>query len=338
MRYQEMDFWVKLWKKSEEYGFLAQAPAHILQQKLKDLDKAYQDGFDKSQPGKRLPLFRKRNRHDSFRFPEPKQFEIKGNRIKLPKIGWVSFFKSLEVQGIIKNATISKSGNHWFVSIQVEQPQPVSRSNVTTAIGIDMGIAKFAACSDGSSIEPIHVFRHHQKKLTQAQRILSRKTKFSNNWRKQLKRIQKIHHTIANTRLDFLHKWSTHLSKNHAIVVVEALKVKNMSQSAKGTLEEPGQKVKAKSGLNKSILDQGWGEFKRQLRYKLAWQNGIYLEVPPHGTSISCSHCGLAHKDNRLSQSEFSCVSCGYKDNADVNAAKNILAAGHAVMACGASA
>ena len=97
MRYFETDFWSKLWKQSEEYGFLAQCPAHIIQQKLKDLDKAYTDAFDKTQPDKRLPKTRKRMKHDSFRFPEPKQFVLEGNRIKLPKIGWIRFFKSQKI-------------------------------------------------------------------------------------------------------------------------------------------------------------------------------------------------------------------------------------------------
>lgn len=122
------------------------------------------------------------------------------------------------------------------------------------------------------------------------------------------------------------------------MVVVEALKITNMSKSAKGDIDNPGKNVQAKAGLNKSILDQGWGEFKRQLKYKLGWLSGTYVEVSPQYTSQKCSKCGNINKDNRKTQSNFCCITCNHTEHADINAALNILAAGHAVMACGASA
>ena len=120
------------------------------------------------------------------------------------------------------------------------------------------------------------------------------------------------------------------------MVVVEDLQIKNMSSSASGTMENPGRNVRVKSGLNKSILDQGWGEFVRQLEYKLGWLGGILLRVAPQYTSQKCSQCGHISKDNRKSQAKFKCMACGFEANADHNAALNILAAGHAVSACGA--
>ena len=155
------------------------------------------------------------------------------------------------------------------------------------------------------------------------------------NWRKQKARIQKIYSKITHIRRHFLHQVSTYLSKNHAMIVVEDLKITNMSRSAKGTEQMPGHHVKAKSGLNKSILDQGWGEFKRQLEYKLTWLGGLFLKVSPKHTSQKCHVCGHTEKANRLSQSGFVCLACAHSANADVNAAKNILAAGYAVLACG---
>jgi len=151
------------------------------------------------------------------------------------------------------------------------------------------------------------------------------------------KRIQVYHRRIAQCRRDFLHKASTILSKNHAMIVVEALKITNMSKSAKGTLDNPGKQVRAKSGLNKSILDQGWGEFRRQLQYKLAWLGGLYIEVDPRYTSQTCSSCYYCSSENRLTQEDFCCKQCGHEENADTNAAKNVLAAGHAVLACGSN-
>lgn len=118
------------------------------------------------------------------------------------------------------------------------------------------------------------------------------------------------------------------------MVVIEDLKVTNMSKSASGTIEAPGRSVKAKSGLNKSILDQGWGGFRRQLEYKQAWLGGGVLAINPGNTSRTCPACDHVAAGNRKTQSRFECVECGYAENADLNAAINILRAGHARLAC----
>ena len=338
MRYGEMDYFLKLLKSSDEYSFLKEAPSHCLQQKLKDLDKAYRDGFDKKQSRKWLPKKRKKQLHSSFRFPDSKQFEIDNRRMKLPKLGWVSFYKSQPILGAIKNITLSYQAGHWYASIQVEQEIQTHAIKSSSIIGLDMGISSFVTTSQGEHISPINAFRKLAARLKRLQRRLSKKKKFSQNWRKIKTKIQHLHQKIGHIRRDFLHKTSTMLSKNHASIVVEALKVVNMSKSSKGTLEAPGKCVKAKSGLNKSILDQGWGEFKHQLGYKLNWHGGMLVEVPAHYTSQQCSVCGHITKENRTNQAKFECVSCGHKAHADVNAAKNILAAGHAVLACGEKA
>ena len=333
MWYHEADFWVKLWKQSEEYAFLKACPAQLMQQKLKDLDKAFRDAFDKKQPLKRLPIWRERGKHDSFRYPQ--HFKLDNKRIFLPKIGWVSFFKSQSISGIPKNVTVSRQGEYWYISIQTEEQKEAHIHPSQSAVGIDLGIARFAALSNGASLSAIDSFRKHENKLSKLQRQLRKKIKFSNNWKKQVCKIGKYHQKIANIRKDFLHKASTTLSKNHAMIVVEDLKIANMSKSAKGTRDNPGKNVKAKSGLNKSILDQGWGEFRRQLSYKLEWLGGIFLKVNPKYTSQQCNSCKFIDKGNRLTQSLFKCLQCNHVDHADTNAAKNILAAGHAVLACG---
>jgi len=128
--------------------------------------------------------------------------------------------------------------------------------------------------------------------------------------------------------MDYLHKNSSQISKHHALVVLENLKIRNMSKSASGTVEAPGANVKAKSGLNKSIQDQGWYEFRRQLTYKLEWNGGRVILISPQYTSQRCSSCKRYNVANRYSQSGFKCVECGFTTNADHNAALNILAAG----------
>ena len=317
-----------LWK--TEMSFLREAHSQPLQQALKDLDRALKDAFKKE---KRFPKFKKKGQSDGFRFPQG--VKLDNDKIYLPKIGWCKFRKSRDVEGTIKNVTVSRTGEKWYVSIQVEKEisEPVHPSK--TAIGIDMGIARFATMSDGAVIEPINRYREWQKKLTREQRKLSRKQKYSANWKKQKTKIQKIHINIANVRKDFLHKATSEISKNHAIVVLEDLKVRNMSRSARGTIEEPGANVAAKSGLNKSILDQGWYEFRRQLTYKEQWRGGVVVLINPANTSRICSACSHKASENRQSQAHFQCVTCGHSENADLNAARNILAVGRTVLACG---
>jgi len=329
--YNEMDFWSKVLKSSDEYAFLKEAPAHIIQQKLKDLAKAYKDGFDKTQPNKRLPTKRKMQLHSSFRFPAPNQIKMDNRRVCLPKIGWVSFHKSQKIVGEPKNITISHKSGHWYMSIQVEVEISQRAAANDTAVGIDVGIARFATCATVNNdciYEPKNSFRNIESKLGKEQRKLKHKKKFSKNWIKQTKKIQKLHSKAANIRNDYLHKVSTEICKNHAMIFIEDLKVSNMSKSAKGTQEQHGKNVKAKSGLNKSILDQGWYKFRNQLEYKSYWQGGVVVAVEPRYTSQTCSNCGNKAKESRLTQSSFVCVSCGFEVNADVNAARNVLAAG----------
>ena len=337
MWYQEADFWTKLWKRSDEYTFLKIAPAHCIQQTLRDLDRAYRDAFDKTQPNKRLPRLHKRSRHNRFRFPEPKHITIDNRRIKLPKLGWLGFHKSSAIDGEIRNVTVSEKAGAWYVSIQVqiELPEPVNDDRQTLAMGLDLGIKHFVASSSGELIQPVNASQHYADKLARLQRQLARKVKFSANWQKLKAKIGRCHQKISAVRHDFLHKLSTTLSKSHAMIVVEDLKVSNMSRSAARTVDNPGKQVSAKSGLNKAILDQGWAEFCRQLGYKLSWRGGELLKVAPQYTSQRCHQCQHMSAANRVSQGEFVCERCGHAAHADINAARNILAAGHAVLACG---
>jgi putative transposase len=331
--YYQMCYWLTLWKSSQEYGFLKECSSSILQQKLKDLDRAFRDCFDKNQPGKRMPCWRKKQIHNSFRYPTG--FKVEDKRVFLPKIGWVNFFNSRRIVGRAKNVTISKSGKHWYVSIQTEQnvDAPVHSSN--SEVGIDLGIVSFATLSDGRQINSPKPLSKVAKKLARQQRLVAKKKRGSKNRARANQKVAVLHQKVANVRKDFLHKLSYDICKNHAQIVIENLKVKNMSKSVKGTLDLPGKNVKAKSRLNRSILDQGWGEFRRQLSYKAFWFGGLLVEVDARYTSQKCSSCYYVDANNRKTQENFLCQSCGYTENADVNAAINILAAGQAVSACG---
>lgn len=129
-------------------------------------------------------------------------------------------------------------------------------------------------------------------------------------------------------RQDALHKISHQISKNHALIVMEDLQVKNMTKSAKGTKEHPGKNVAQKSGLNQSILNQGWKAFQNLLNYKASWRGGFIVLVPPQYTSQTCPCCGHISKENRMTQDNFTCVHCGYHEHADVVGAKNVLQKG----------
>ncbi len=318
-----------------EYPFLREVHSQPLQQTLKDLASAYQRAFDPKLAA-RFPRFKKRGRSQGIRFPQG--FEIDGNGIFLPKVGWIGFRKSREIEGAPKNVTVSFDGGHWYVAIQTQREinEPLHASD--SVVGIDLGVARFAALSDGTFIEGANAFKTHEKCLAFYQRRMARKVKFSANWQKAKAKVTTTHRKIRNIRNERLHRASTTISKNHAVVVMEDLRILNMTASAKGTVEQPGTNVRAKSGLNRRILAQGWGEFRRQLRYKLAWNGGALLLVDPRNTSRTCAQCEHVSRENRQTQAVFRCIACGHAANADTNAAINILRrAGQARIACGDS-
>jgi len=331
MSYVLMAKQLTAWRHSPETFWLAEAPVHPLQQALKDLERAYTNFFAKRAA---FPRFKKKGRHDAFRYPQGVKLDQANNRLFLPKLGWLRYRKSREVLGTVKNVTVIQSCGTWFISIQTEREVATPVPTANSAVGIDLGIARFATLSDGTFLTPLNSFKRHEVRLRRAQRAMSRKTKFSNNWKRAKARVQRIHVRIANSRRDFLHKASTTISNNHALVCLEDLRVANMSASAKGTADQPGKHVKAKAGLNKAILDQGWAEFRRQLEYKLEWNGGWLVAVPPQHTSQTCPACGYVSAVNRRTQAQFACVACGYHNHADVVGALNVLRAGHARFAC----
>jgi putative transposase len=208
----------------------------------------------------------------------------------LPKVGFVKIRKSREIEGIIKNVTVSRQGKHWYISVQTEQEVAAPICQSQSAVGIDLGVVRFATLSTKEIIPAINTHKLEEK-LSKEQRKLSRKKIFSNNWKEQKQRVAQVHTKKANITKDFHHKVSTEISKNHAIVVMEDLRVSNMSASAKGTVEEPGRNVKAKSGLNKSILRQGWYSFRLMMQYKLDWNGGRLVLVDQKNTSRECPKC-----------------------------------------------
>lgn len=311
------------------FDWLAAVPVHALQQALRDLDAAYQRFFAKLGG---YPRPRQKDRDDTFRFPDPnhlgfKRLSKRMGAIKVPKLGWIKCRDWRPLGGDLRNITIRRKAGHWYVSIQWQREVEAPKTKNGPAVGVDRGIAVFAALSDGTKIEPLNSFRRIEVKLAKHQRRLARKEKFSANWRKLKAKISRLHSHAANARKDYLHKRSLEIAESQGVVKIERLNVRGMSASAKGNVEEPGRNVRAKSGLNRSILDQGWGMFKTMLVYKLVERGGRLEEVPAAYTSQTCAECGVVDRESRPDQSTFRCTACGHADNADVNAARNILQA-----------
>ncbi|MBF0433644.1 MAG: transposase, partial [Fibrobacteria bacterium] len=324
----------------EQFEWLKTAPSQTLQQVLKDLDQAYKNFFRRATKGGEapgFPKFKKKGVNDSFRLPQG--FSLAGEgRVKLPKVGMVKFIQSQEIQGRIRNITIRKDGKHWYIAFNCEVNMNVP-VNQGSQIGVDCGIAQTVTTSEAVFHNlPKETLQYWQERLKKAQRQLARKTKKSKNWIKCKQEITRIFKKIRDIRHDMLHKISTEIAQNHSYVVLEDLKTANMTKSAKGDLENPGKCVKAKSGLNREILNSGWHTFKVMLGYKCEWYGSFLELVDPKHTSQTCHECECVSKNNRKSQSVFVCESCGHTDNADVNAAKNIRTRGLRGRASGAAA
>jgi putative transposase len=313
----------------DDLEWMRAAPVHSLQSALKDLNRAFENFF----AGRAAyPRFKRKGDGDGFHLKDKaylgfKRLNRNKGAVRLPKIGWVKLRGWRALGGALRNVTISRRAGHWYAAVawQAEVDDPAS--SLQPPVGVDRGVAIFAALSTGQTYTAPRFFGRVETKLANTQRKLARQMKGSANWRKTKARIARLHLRAANARRDFLHKVSLDIAKNHGVVAIEKLQVKNMSRSAKGTAEAPGRNVAAKAGLNRSILDKGWSMFATLLRYKLGDRGGELIELPPQYTSQTCAECGSINKESRKSQSEFACVECGHSANADVNAARNILQA-----------
>lgn len=321
------------WRNDPSKAWLKESPCQVQQQAIRDLCESYKRFFNKIAD---KPKFKKKGRcRESFRFSKSDRFEIDqlNNRVKFPKVGWIRYRNSRPIVGKPRNITVSRRCGYWYMSVLVEQISPdPTHPHTESAIGIDVGVKQFAVTDVGDAIPPLNARQRIQRRLAGLQRVLARKMTFSGKWKRIRRKIANLRSKEVNRRHNYLHQLSHAISKSHAIVCVEALQVKNLTASAKGSVDKPGVQVAQKSGLNRVILDQGWSEFRRQLRYKLHRKGGRLVEVTPAYTSQACSRCGYSDRDNRPSRSVFCCQSCRHTEHADVNAAKNILAAGLAAL------
>jgi len=243
---------------------------------------------------------------------------------KREKTSWLREIDSQTIQQSIANMDKAYQ-YHASILVDIEEKETIITHN-SKSVGIDVGISLVVADSNGRKVKPLDLVRELSKLRTKAQQ-LSRKKKGSNNRAKAKAKIAKQNLRIANMRKDFLHKLSLQYSENQT-VVVEDLKIKNMTSKTKGTVEKPSKNASAKRGLNRVITQQSWGLFFEFLEYKLRERGGQLIKVDPKYTSQTCNECGHISKENRKSQDKFVCTACGHSANADINASKNILARG----------
>lgn len=319
-----------------EHEWLKQAPAHCLQQTLKDLDQAC-----KAHGTWKVKWRSARRWSPSFRFPDGSKISVErlGKRLgrcKLPKFGWACFRWSRALGGQVRSATVSRGGAHWYISFLVEDGHVTPEQHVSNAVvGVDRGVAVAVAVSDGTLRDREFCTPGEAKRYRRLQQRLARQEKGSANRKKTLAAMRVIKCRERDRRNDFTAWTANRLATRHGLVAIEDLRTRNMTRSAKGTVEAPGSNVKQKAGLNRSILDKGWHKFQLALENVARYTGARIVKVPAAYTSQTCSECHVVDPESRKSQAVFRCTACGHEENADVNAAKNILAAGLAVTACG---
>lgn len=343
------------------YGSQSAQPTEIRQQRpdqavwsfssqqatLRRLNKAFAGFFRRiktANPGVKpgYPRFKGKARFDSVEWPKDgdgARWLPKTKRVYLQGIGQVKVDLHRQVAGRVKTIQIKRQGRHWVLVLSCDDVPTNPLPATGRQAGIDVGIASFATTSDGEHVDNPRWERAAADRLAVAQQRLARTKRRSTNRERKRETVAARHRKIANQRKDFHHKQARALVERYDLVVVEDLQITNMMRRAKPVAdqENPGQFLpngaRAKSGLNRSIGDAGWGGFVSILRAKAEDAGRIWIEVDPRHTSDGCEKCGYAAAENRLTQADFVCQRCLHRAQADEMAARNILRAGLALHA-----
>jgi putative transposase len=258
-------------------------------------------------------------------------------RLYLQGIGHVRVHAHRPVNGRVKTITVKRQGTRWYVILACDQVPARPLAPTGTVVGIDLGVASLLTTSDGEHVANPRHLAASAARLAAAQQRLARCTRGSNRRRKQRDQVASLHRKVRRQRLDHAHKTALGLVRRYDLLVHEDLAVANMTRSAAGSVEAPGRNVVAKRGLNRSIIDAGWGVFLSILAAKAESAGRTLIAVNPANTSRTCACCGHCAAGNRVTQAEFRCVACGFAAHADHNAATNILRAGLARQAARAA-
>ena len=347
--YAETDRALTAMKKTPELAFLGEVSSVPLQQALRHQHAAFA-AFSGGRA--RYPRFKSRQGHQSAHYTRS-AFTFRGGVLKLAKtaipLRYVWSWPDVDVTTLNPATVIvaRESDGRWYVTFTVEADDPEPLPEAGRAVGVDLGVKDFAALSDGTKIASPRHLERKARNLARYQRRLARKQKGSANRARAKAKAARAHRKVKNARQDFLHKTSTALVREHDVIVIEDLNVSGMTRRPKPEPDGNGgyqrNGAAAKAGLSRSVLDAGFGEFRRQLEYK-AERYGRTLTVIDrwYPSSKTCSACGHLLAGLSLSTRHWQCPSCGARHDRDINAAKNILAAGRAVArgspgdACGA--
>ncbi|MEX5707506.1 transposase [Parafrankia sp. FMc6] len=320
---------------------------------LRRLDKAFAAFFRRVRAGEKpgYPRFKGAHWFDTVEWPkdgdgcrwDSQPGHPTQTRVRLQGVGHVKVNQHRPVQGTVKTIGVKREGGRWYVVLSCDDvpARPLAPTGVVT--GVDMGVASLAITSEGRHVGNPRYLAAAAGRLARAQRELARRKRGSARRRKAVAKVAALHGTVRRQRLDLAHKTALDLVRDHDLIAVEALRVANMTRrvAARPDPERPGTFLPngqaAKAGLNKSILDAGWGVFLAVLRAKAESAGRTVVEVPPANTSRTCAVCGHCHADNRRAQAVFTCGGCGHTAHADVNAAVNILRVGLALQAAQAA-
>ena len=289
--------------------------AHVLQDCVKRVDLAFKRYLKGNCNGKRSgkPRFKGKGRYRSLTFPSLGKDPINDNFLKLPKFGWVKMIHHRPIpDGFkIKTATITRKADGYYVTLSIQDdtvPNVITVDKVSNPVGIDMGLKSFLIKSDGTDVAIPQYYRKAKDRLRRVAKSVSRKKKGSNNRKKAVSKLGKAHKKVADTRKDFHFKTAKSLLDNYDLVAHEKLNIKGL----------------ARTNLAKSIHDAGWGQFLSILSTKAENAGLLTVAVNPRNTSQNCSNCGQK-VPKKLKERIHSCPHCGYVEDRDVNAAKNIL-------------
>lgn len=320
-----------LW--AENNPWLQAIPKQVLQQALHDFIKARVAFLNGAVS--RPPSFQKaRDSIPKLRFPQ--HVRLNQETLFLPKLGWVKYRNSFNKgrgvpPGELRSATVKFEDGHWFATLLLRQPKPAAAAVPAAEIGIDYGVKHTLALSSRTILQAPLMTDTEGARILFLERRVARCVLDSNRRALARRRLNRFRSRISRRIHDWRHKTTTTLSKNHGLIAVEALALRNMTASARGTVEAPGTNVAQKAGLNRALLEPGFGIIRLQLAYKQAARGHRFIQVNPAFTSQTCpqADCGHVHADNRVDRDHFKCVRCGHEDDADFVGANNVLHRAH---------